>query len=179
MKVFLSHARKDGELARALGAALKREGFTVWDDELEITPGENWARKVAKALDDSDLMVILLTPGAMDSDALRQNIEFAIANRKYAHRVFSVLVGQKMPAGKNVPWILLKLPHSRLTSVDELPRAVSDIQNLMGEAHARGIPFPRQSRLRKGATTTRIPRPASNSSLVQSSPHSRRRTMAG
>ena len=178
MKVFLSHARKDGELARALGAALKHEGFSVWDDELEITPGENWARKVAKALDNSDLMVILLTPGAMGSDSVRQNIEFAISNQKYAHRFFSILVGQRMPAGKNVPWILLKLPHARITSADELPRAVSDIQNLMGKSHARGIPFPRQPRFRTGATTTRIPRQPSNSSLVQSSSPSRRRTMA-
>lgn len=111
MKVFLSHARKDNALAHQLARQLTRGGFTVWLAEEEIAPGDNWAMKAGKALEDSDWMVILLTPAALESDCLRQDIEFALGARKYEGRVFSVFVGPPLQAGKHMPWILLRLPH--------------------------------------------------------------------
>lgn len=130
MKIFLSHARKDDYLARELGQRLEREGFSVWISEEQISPGENWAKKVAKGLDESELMVILLTPNAFESDSLRWNLEFALGSKKYADRVFSVLVGPTMQAGKDVPWILLTLPHRQVESVKEFPQVVRDIQQM-------------------------------------------------
>src|SRR4051794_16886023 len=104
MKVFLSHARKDDDLARKLGEQLTRTGFTVWLPEEQITLGDNWAKKVGKALDDSELMVILLTPKAMESDRVRQDIEFMLGAKKFAGRVFSVFVGSAAAARKHMPW---------------------------------------------------------------------------
>jgi len=135
MKVFLSHARKDDDLARDLRALLENDGFSVWTPEDQISPGENWAKKVAKALDDSELMVFLLTPRAFESDSLRQNVEFAIGSEKYADRVFSVFVGPTMTAGKDVPWILLKLPHRQVGSAREFRQVVKDIRQV-SHAHA-------------------------------------------
>src|SRR5438477_9834875 len=116
MKIFLSHARKDEALARQLAQRLTRGGFTVWISEKEIAPGDNWAKKIGKALEASELMVFLFTPAAMESDRLRQDFEFAIGSRKYEDRVFSVFVGPTLEAGKDVPWILLKLPHRQVES---------------------------------------------------------------
>ena len=135
MKVFLSNARKDDELARKLRSQLQEEGFAVWTPEDQISPGENWAKEVAKGLDNSELMVILVTPRAFESDVLRQNVEFAIGSEKYADRVFSVFVGATADAGKDVPWILLKLPHRQVKSVRGFPEVVRDIRQ-MSLAHA-------------------------------------------
>jgi hypothetical protein len=66
MKVFLSHAAKDHELARKLREALARGGFDVWLEEDQVLPGENWAKKIGRALDDSELMVNLLSPRAKE-----------------------------------------------------------------------------------------------------------------
>src|SRR5260370_26858014 len=107
MKVLLSYARKDSDLARQLAERLRRRGFTVWISDQEITPGDNWGTKIGEALDDSELMVILLTPTALESDRVRQDIEFALGSRKYESRVFSVFVGPALEAGKDMPWILL------------------------------------------------------------------------
>jgi hypothetical protein len=131
MKVFLSHARKDDELARELGARLARVGFAVWVSEEQIAPGENWAKKIGKALDDSELMVFLLTPRALESDWLRQNIEFALGSKKYEGRVFSVFVGSALEAGKDMPWILSKLPHRQVTSAKDFGEVVKEIQELL------------------------------------------------
>ena len=128
MKVFLSHARKDATLAYELATRLTRRGYSVWLPEDQIEPGDNWAKKIGKALEDSDFMVILLTPSALDSDSLRQDIEFAIMSRKYEGRLFSVFVGPTAMAGKDVPWILLKLPHRQVASAADFADVVREIE---------------------------------------------------
>jgi hypothetical protein len=128
MKVFLSHAQKDSGLARQLAGRLVRAGFAVWIAEDEIVPGDNWARKIGKALDDSDLMVVLLTPGATKYDSLRRDIDFALGSRKFEHRVFSVFVGPTAEAGKDIPWILLRLPHCQVDSARDFAKVVKEIR---------------------------------------------------
>jgi hypothetical protein len=137
MKVFLSHARKDAALARQLAERLARgrKDVAVWIPEEEIAPGDNWAKKIGKALDNSDMMVILLTPAALESDALRQNVEFALMSKKFEGRVFSVFVGPTLQAGKDVPWILLRQPHSLVESAEDFGDVVKDIIHL-GKANA-------------------------------------------
>ncbi len=132
MKVFVSHARKDDALARKLGERLTRKGFTVWTED-QLLPGDNWALQIGKALDRSELMVILLTPKAFESDLLRQNIEFALGSQKYEGRVFSVFVGPTLEAGKDLPWILLKLPHRQVESAKDFGEVVEDIRALSAE----------------------------------------------
>jgi hypothetical protein len=127
MRVFLSHARKDSALARQLAAD---GGFTVWNPEEEIAPGDNWAKKVGNALESSEWMVILLTPGALRSDWLRHDIEFALGSKKYDGRVFSVFVGPPLEAGKDVPWILLKLPHRQIESANDFGDIVTELKAL-------------------------------------------------
>ncbi len=51
MNVFLSYSRKDSEWTTALAERLRSAGFVVWDPETELYPGDNWARKIAEALE--------------------------------------------------------------------------------------------------------------------------------
>jgi len=141
MKVFLSYARKDSALACRLADCLTRAGFAVWTAEHQIVPGDNWAKKIGKALDDAQLMVILLTPGALESDSVRADIEFALSSRKFEGRVFSVFVGPTLKAGKDLPWILLKLPHRQVQSAKDFAGVVEGILALptdtsMSHSHA-------------------------------------------
>ncbi len=128
MKVFLSHARKDDVLARQLAARLTRAGFAVWLSDDEIAPGDNWAKKMGKALDESELMVILLTPTALRSDSLRRDIEFAIGAKKFKDRVFSIFVGSTRAVPKDMPWILLELPNEQVESSRDFGAVVKKIR---------------------------------------------------
>jgi TIR domain len=130
MKVFLSHARKDAALAHKLAGRLGRAGFSVWNSEAEVAPGDNWAKKIGNALEESELMVILLSPGALESDWLRQDIEFGLGAKKFEGRLFSVFVGPTLEAGKDMPWILLKLPHIQIGSESDFAEAVKGIRTL-------------------------------------------------
>jgi len=134
MQVFVSHARKDDKLARELSERLAHHGFDVWNSEEQIAPGDNWAKKIGEALDESELMVILLTPKSLESDRLRHNLEFALGSKKYAGRLFSVFVGPVMTAGEDVPWILLKLPHRQVESGGGFDEVVDEIRALCADS---------------------------------------------
>ena len=110
MKVFLSHPsnyrydKDDSDLIQKITDELKRAGMDVWDDSVEVLPGDNWAQLTSQALEESQAMVVLLTPESIDSKWINWNIGFALGNISYKHRLIPVLVGdpkrfeQKIPA---------------------------------------------------------------------------------
>jgi len=110
MKVFISHAHTDEPLVKKVAAALEDAGLEVWDDTREIMPGDNWANKVAQALQESEAMVVLLTPDALRSNWVRRDIEYALGAQGYRKRLIPVFVGdpEELPK-EDVPWILRHL----------------------------------------------------------------------
>jgi len=82
----------------------------VWDADKEIAPGDNWAKEMGRALDESDVMVAVITPGALQSRFLEGEIQYALTSKRFEHRLVPVFVGYStFEAGKDVPWILLKM----------------------------------------------------------------------
>jgi hypothetical protein len=110
MQVFISHANQDRKLARKLISDLVHAGVEVWDPEEQIYPGDNWAEKTGHALETAETMVALVTREALKSGLLAKDVQFALTSGKYRGRVIPVLVDfVTIKAGKDVPWILLKL----------------------------------------------------------------------
>jgi hypothetical protein len=105
MHIFLSYERADQELARRLGEQLSGKGFDVWDPAREVFPGENWARKVGDALKMADAVVVILSPDAVKSELVQQEIQFTIGDPKKEGRLFPVLARRT----SDIPWILTKL----------------------------------------------------------------------
>lgn len=110
MKVFFSYAHKDGELARYLTRQLSEDGFEVWSAEEEILPGDNWALKIGHALEESDAMVVLVSPDSVRSPRVREEINYALGSSKYADRVIPVVVRPT----EGMPWFLRSLTTLRL-----------------------------------------------------------------
>lgn len=106
MQVFISHSWKDSSLAKRLANVLEASGFRVWDVSRNLLPGDNWAKSVAQALDESQAMVVLLTPESIHSPWVKSEIEHALGHSTYAKRLIPVLVGA---AENEIPWILRKL----------------------------------------------------------------------
>jgi hypothetical protein len=108
MKIFISHANE--KLAGRVAQALKQAGFEVWDAEREILPGDNWYEKMAQALEESEAMVVLLTPESSRSPWMRKEIEYALGNEAFKQRLIPVIVGSPdtFPV-ENIPWILRRM----------------------------------------------------------------------
>lgn len=84
-------------------------------------PGDNWANVRGKALDESDLFVALITRGALkESESLRAENRFALTSEDFEERLVPVLVHfGNFQAGKDVPWILLRMNPIRIPQPSE------------------------------------------------------------
>jgi hypothetical protein len=102
MKVYLSYARPDRDLARKMVDGLRESGHDIWFDELELTPGTGWGREIDKALNTSRAMIVLVSPASMQSKEVHREIGHAFLSRNFAHRVLPVYVKPT----RHVPWFL-------------------------------------------------------------------------
>ena len=107
MKVFISHADTDETFARKVVAGLEEAGFEAWDASREILPGDNWADITARALQESEAMVVLLSPDALRSSWVRREIDYALSEQRYSNRLIPVL--PKELNEEEIPWILRRL----------------------------------------------------------------------
>lgn len=128
MKVFISHAHKDAPLARTVATILRESGLDVWDEEYEIMPGENWAEKISEALRESEAMVVLLTPEALESSNVLWEIGYALGKESYEKRLIPVIVGNpdRLPQEK-LPWILR---HLRMVNLPEHGKDEASIRQI-------------------------------------------------
>ena len=102
MKVFLSYALDDKVAAREIAKRLTEEGLDVWFDEWQIAPGDNLAKRIGRALDQADAMVVLVTPEAMKSKAVRGEIEYALMTPRFEGTLIPVV----LKPSEEMPWIL-------------------------------------------------------------------------
>jgi TIR domain len=105
MQIFLSYAESDEAFAKALSLQLARRGLSVWSPEQEVLPGDNVWLRIGEALKRSKAMVVLVSPESMRSEHVRREIEYALGDLNYEHRVFPVRVGPT----NDIPWILRRL----------------------------------------------------------------------
>lgn len=129
MKVFISYPRANIALARKIVGELDQADIDVWFDEREILPGDNWAGKIAKALDESDAMVVLLTPDAVRRPGhVQSELNFALGKKSFSGRLIPVLVGspENFPED-SIPWILRRL---QMINVSEHGREEDGIRQI-------------------------------------------------
>lgn len=77
-EVFLSYAHDDAALAERVCKALADNGLEVSDPDRDHLPGDNWAGEITRALEESEAMVVLLTPAVASSPDVKRNIEYAL-----------------------------------------------------------------------------------------------------
>lgn len=79
--IFVSYAHKDGAVVFQDIRALWGDGYRIWYDE-GIDPGDEWPEEVAKALANASLFLVFISPNATNSRNVRNEINFAIINKK-------------------------------------------------------------------------------------------------
>jgi hypothetical protein len=81
-KTFLSYSRANKDFALRLARELKTEGFNIWLDQLDIPAGSRWDREVERALKESEIFMIILTPASINSENVLDEIGYAIDTGK-------------------------------------------------------------------------------------------------
>jgi len=90
VKVFISHAHKDGEAAKILEKRLNDRGINTWFDQNEFKPGEQWEQKIRNALIESDTVLLVIGDGDLSPNVL---VEAGMALSQ-GKQVFPVLVSE-------------------------------------------------------------------------------------
>jgi ribosomal protein L7/L12 len=103
LSAFFSYSRADSEFALKLAEDLKGAGANVWMDQLDIEPGTPWDRAVEDALTRSPLTLVILSPVAVGSDNVSDEVSFALSKQK---RLIPVLYREC-----EVPFRLARLQH--------------------------------------------------------------------
>ena len=101
MQVFVSHSHSDSPLAARVSRALRKAGLQVWDPEVHLFLGDNWPAEVGRALEESDAMVVLLTPNSISSPHVKAEMMYALGSKSYRNRLIPVAVGgrEQLPKG--------------------------------------------------------------------------------
>jgi hypothetical protein len=130
MKIFLSYARHERELAGKLVRQLELKGHKVWDPERELLPGDEWTGSLKKALADSEAMVVLLSPDTANSRWVSYELEYALSAKHLSGRLIPVLTRPT----KNLPWILGEMQMIRSSDdAAEISRQI--VEQLAAKSH--------------------------------------------
>ncbi|MBI5958387.1 MAG: toll/interleukin-1 receptor domain-containing protein [Chloroflexi bacterium] len=66
-QIFISYTRDDEQFAKHLADTLCETGANVWLDIYNARPGRHWARSIEQALAESKMMIVVLSPAALES----------------------------------------------------------------------------------------------------------------
>jgi hypothetical protein len=82
MTTFISYARPDAAFALRLATDLRAAEIDVWLDQLDIHAGETWDVAVEQALKRCDTLLVILSPRAVASRAVMDEVSYALEENK-------------------------------------------------------------------------------------------------
>ncbi|NET38067.1 MAG: toll/interleukin-1 receptor domain-containing protein [Cyanothece sp. SIO1E1] len=127
MKVFISHASTDTKLAKRIADTLREAGFQVWD-YTQILPGENWAESLSKALQNSDAMIVLLTPNSVRSSNIGHDVGYALGQKDYKDRLIPVIAApDNTLSPTEIPWVLNRFHLIHVPNLEESEEGLQEI----------------------------------------------------
>jgi hypothetical protein len=81
---FLSYASPDRTKVMHHYHLLRRIGCDVFQDVMDLDPGERWERKLYERIDDTDLFLLYWSSAAAKSEWVRREAEYALARQSEA-----------------------------------------------------------------------------------------------
>jgi hypothetical protein len=75
-------AREDAEFVLRLAKDLRAGGADVWIDQLDIEPGQRWDRAIEDALAKCPQLLVILSPAAVESTNVMDEVSFALGEGK-------------------------------------------------------------------------------------------------
>lgn len=94
LKVFLSYASQDKPLVRELSRRLVGEGWIdTWQDEKNLLPGQDWRVKIEEAVEDADVVIIVLSQHSVTKEGnVQKELRYAreIALEKPEDAIFLI-----------------------------------------------------------------------------------------
>jgi hypothetical protein len=81
-KVFVSYSSKDRPRVLEHSLILRKVGMDVFQDVLDLEPGERWEKKLFKKIDEADLFLLYWSEAAASSSWVQKEAEYALARQE-------------------------------------------------------------------------------------------------
>jgi hypothetical protein len=78
--VFLSHSSKNGPVADTIRESLEAHGIQCWISSRDISPGANWGEAIIDGINQSKVMIVILTEESNSSQHVMREVERAVNN---------------------------------------------------------------------------------------------------
>lgn len=112
-KVFVSHAAEDTWVATQIAAHLERCGAATFLDEAHIAVGDDWEERIIVESDDSDELLVLLTP-----EVLKRS------------KFVWMEVGMFRKARRRVVWAWYKVTARQINNDDRAARIIHKLDSI-------------------------------------------------
>ena len=124
MKIFISHSSRDIEVCKKLTDVLTQSGYVVFVDSA-IDVGKSMIETVKTALNDSDVLIAIITENFLNSSWAQAELSSAIFSTNNI-RVLPVVVGDVF-----VPNFIAQFQYTKVKNEEEIISAVlTDIAKL-------------------------------------------------
>ncbi len=80
--IFFSYSRDNSEFVLKLAKELRKTGASVWLDQLDIKPGTRWDISIEKALENSQILLIILSKSSVESNNVMDEVSFGLDEGK-------------------------------------------------------------------------------------------------
>ena len=87
--IFMSYSRREVGFVDQLTSRLEREGFKVWLDYRSLVPGKPWKEQINKGLDDSDVILLVISKDAITSKNVE--LEWRHVTREKDKRIILII----------------------------------------------------------------------------------------
>jgi formylglycine-generating enzyme required for sulfatase activity len=82
-QVFVSYAEEDGHLVGELAGGLETHGYGTWYYQRDCrVPGQRWWRRVLQAIEESEVVLLLISRASLQSAQVDREVDWAIAAGK-------------------------------------------------------------------------------------------------
>ncbi len=81
-QILISHSSKDNESAQRVKKVLEDNGFSCWLDNDNIPLGADFVSKIAEAMRNCEVVVVLVSKNSQDSDWVRNEVTEAKSQKK-------------------------------------------------------------------------------------------------
>ena len=105
-KVFISYSRRNKLFAERIARDLNDAGLDVWIDFRQIHGGEMWQEEIFRGIERSDIVVICLSPDAVESEWVQREVNAAREQKKFIIPVMVVNAITALEATPSMNWLL-------------------------------------------------------------------------
>ena len=134
MKLFISYASEQHDVAERLAIALRNEGHDVFFDSDDLRAGENYNERLRKAIGSCDQLIYLISPDSVEAGS------YALAELNMAQRHFKIAVGRIVPV-MVVPTAYSRIPNyaKSVTVLEPKGDVIVAVLNRVAEIAKGGI----------------------------------------